>query len=35
MGGGVKTEWGREGGEIEEEVAMVDKAYGADTWVGT
>ena len=24
----------REGGEIEEEVAMVDKACGAVTWVG-
>ena len=28
MGGGVKTEGGREGGEREEEVAMVDKAMG-------
>ena len=25
---------GREGDEIEEEVAMVDKACGAVTWVG-
>ena len=28
-------EGGREGDEIEEEVAMVDKACGAVTWVGT
>ena len=28
---GVKIEGGREGGEIEEEVAMVDKARGAVT----
>ena len=34
MGGGVKIEGEREGGEIEEEVAMVDKAFGAVTWVG-
>ena len=34
MGGGVKIEGGREGGEIEEEVAKVDKACGAVTWVG-
>ena len=27
-------EGGREGDEIEEEVAMVDKACGAVTWVG-
>ena len=27
-------EGGREGGEIEEEVSMVDKACGAVTWVG-
>ena len=29
-----KIEGGREEGEIEEEVAMVDKACGAVTWVG-
>ena len=34
MGGGVKIERGREEGEIEEEVAIVDKACGAVTWVG-
>ena len=34
MAEGVKTEGGMEGGEIEEEVAMVDKACGAVTWVG-
>ena len=35
MGGGVKIEgWGREGDEIEEEVAVVDKTCGAVTWVG-
>ena len=34
MGGGVKIEGGRAGDEIEEEVAMVDKACGAVTWVG-
>ena len=34
MGGSVKIEGGREGGEIEEEVTMVDKACGAVTWVG-
>ena len=28
-------EGGKEGDEIEEEVAMVDKACGAVTWVGT
>ena len=28
-------EGGREGDEIEEEVAMVDKACGAVTWVDT
>ena len=27
-------EGGREGDELEEEVAMVDKACGAVTWVG-
>ena len=32
MGGDVKTEGGREGGEIE--VAIIDKACGAVTWVG-
>ena len=34
MGRGVKTEGRRKGGEIEEEVAMVDKACGAVTWIG-
>ena len=34
VGGGVKIEGGRVGGEIEEEVAMLDKACGAVTWVG-
>ena len=34
VGGGVKIEGGRVGGEIEGEVAMVDKACGAVTWVG-
>ena len=34
MGGEVKIEGGMEGGEIEEEVAMVDKACGALIWVG-
>ena len=29
-----ESKW-REGDEIEEEVAMVDKACGAVTWVGT
>ena len=33
MGGGVKIEGGREGDEIEEEVAVVDKTCGAVTWV--
>ena len=31
--GGVKIDGGREGGEIEEDVAMVDKACGDVTWV--
>ena len=34
MGGGVKNEGGRVGGETEEEVATVDKACGAVTWAG-
>ena len=34
MGGGVNIEGGRAGDKIEEEVAMVDKACGAVTWVG-
>ena len=34
MGGGVKIEGGREGDEIEEEVAVVDKTCGAVTCVG-
>ena len=33
--GGVKIEGGMAGYGIEEEVAMVDKACGAVTWVGT
>ena len=34
VGGGVKFEGGREGDEIEEEVAVVGKTCGAVTWVG-
>ena len=32
--GGVKIKGRREGGKIEEEVALVDKTFGAVTWVG-
>ena len=35
MGGGVKIEGGREGDEIEAEVAVVDKTCGVVTWVDT